>query len=80
MYQKILTDPLKFPSNMPSTARSIIGELLQRDPSKRLGAGGAEEIKKHLFFASIDWVKCVILSVLNTASLFSLAHNMHHHS
>jgi len=57
MYQKILQDPLKFPSGMPSSARSIITELLQRDPSRRLGAGGAEEIKRHMFFASIDWVK-----------------------
>lgn len=30
--------------------------LLQRDPSKRLGANGAEEIKRHPFFAKyIDW-------------------------
>ena len=30
--------------------------LLQRDPSKRLGANGGEEIKKHPFFAKyIDW-------------------------
>lgn len=57
MYQKILSDPLKFPSNMPSTARSIIMELLQRDPTKRLGSNGAEEIKKHMFFASVDWTK-----------------------
>ncbi|KAF8318194.1 Pkinase-domain-containing protein [Clavulina sp. PMI_390] len=57
MYQKILSDPLKFPSNMPSTAKSIITELLQRDPTKRLGASGAEEIKRHMFFGSIDWPK-----------------------
>ena len=30
--------------------------LLQRDPSKRLGANGGEEIKRHPFFAKyIDW-------------------------
>jgi len=30
---------------------------LNRNPSKRLGAGpdGAEEIKKHPFFRDIDW-------------------------
>lgn len=57
MYQKILQDPLKFPSNMVSSAKSIITELLQRDPTKRLGSGGADEIKRHMFFASIDWQK-----------------------
>lgn len=69
MYQKILSDTLKFPSNMPSTARSIITELLQRDPTKRLGASGAEEIKKHMFFASIDWVKYAFKSE-NTEYLY----------
>jgi hypothetical protein len=30
--------------------------LLNKDPSKRLGShGGASEIKKHPFFAEIDW-------------------------
>lgn len=58
MYQRILSDPLNFPPDMSSDARSIITGLLQRDPSRRLGAGGAEEIKRHPFFAKhIDWQK-----------------------
>lgn len=58
MYQKILHDPLKFPSSgMPMPAKTIITELLQRDPTQRLGSGGAEDIKKHMFFASIDFTK-----------------------
>ncbi|KAJ7489440.1 kinase-like domain-containing protein [Mycena latifolia] len=56
MYQRILTDPLNFPLDMPSEARSVMTGLLQRDPAKRLGAHGSEEIKKHPFFAKyIDW-------------------------
>ncbi|GLB41089.1 putative protein kinase C terminal domain [Lyophyllum shimeji] len=56
MYQRILTDPLNFPPDMPSEARSVMTGLLQRDPSKRLGANGGEEIKRHPFFAKyIDW-------------------------
>ena len=36
--------------------------LLQRDPSKRLGANGGEEIKRHPFFAKyIDWNRYVSL-------------------
>lgn len=31
-------------------AKNIIDQLLEIDPGKRLGAGGADEIKKHPFF------------------------------
>ncbi|KAI9573605.1 kinase-like domain-containing protein [Boletus coccyginus] len=50
MYQKILTDPLVFGSEFGSGARSILTSLLDRDPTRRLGVNGAEEIKKHPFF------------------------------
>lgn len=35
----------------------MIVSLLNRNPSKRLGAGpeGSEEIKNHPFFAGVDW-------------------------
>ena len=56
MYQRILADPLNFPPDMPSEARSVMTGLLQRDPNKRLGVNGGEEIKKHPFFSKyIDW-------------------------
>lgn len=56
MYQRILSDPLVFPPDMSSEAKSVMTGLLQRDPSRRLGAGGADEIKKHPFFAKyVDW-------------------------
>lgn len=43
---------------MPQDARQIILLLLNRNPSKRLGATkDAEEVKQHEFFASIDWDK-----------------------
>ncbi|KAJ3862422.1 MAG: kinase-like domain-containing protein [Lentinula lateritia] len=60
MYQRILTDPLNFPPDMPSEARSVMTGLLQRDPAKRLGANGGEEIKRHPFFAKyIDWERLI---------------------
>ncbi|KAG8724415.1 AGC protein kinase Gad8 [Ceratobasidium sp. 395] len=56
MYQRILRDPLRFPDEMHPEARGVITGLLQRDPNKRLGNGGAEEIKNHPFFAKyVDW-------------------------
>ncbi|EIW76082.1 AGC Akt protein kinase [Coniophora puteana RWD-64-598 SS2] len=58
MYQRILSDPLNFPADMPPEARSVMTGLLQRDPTKRMGANGGEEIKRHAFFAKhIDWSK-----------------------
>jgi serum/glucocorticoid-regulated kinase 2 len=59
MYQKILYQPLEFPEEMSSTARSIITGLLVRDPAKRLGHGSVEEIKQHAFFKGLNWeVSC----------------------
>ncbi|KAH7093982.1 AGC/Akt protein kinase [Auriculariales sp. MPI-PUGE-AT-0066] len=56
MYQRILHDPLQFPPEMSSEARSIIVGLLNRDPNRRLGNNGGEEIKRHAFFSRyIDW-------------------------
>ena len=60
MYQRILSDPLVFPPDMPHDAKSVMTGLLQRNPARRLGAGGAEEIKKHPFFAKhIDWNRLI---------------------
>ena len=65
MYQRILSDPLLFPPDMPADAMSVITGLLQRDPSKRLGSNGAEEIKRHPFFSKhIDWNRYVPLACL----------------
>ncbi|MBW0516006.1 hypothetical protein O181_055721 [Austropuccinia psidii MF-1] len=56
MYRKILKDQLTFPAEIKPEARSLLTGLLDRDPSSRLGAKGAEDIKRHPFFAkSIDW-------------------------
>lgn len=36
--------------------QDLISQLLERDPAKRLGAhAGAEEIKAHPFYESINW-------------------------
>ncbi|KAH8104692.1 AGC/Akt protein kinase [Cristinia sonorae] len=51
MYKKILQDPLVFGEDISPAAQSILTGLLTRDPSKRLGVNGADEIKKHPFFA-----------------------------
>lgn len=42
-------------------AKNLLKGLLERDPSKRLGSTeeDAKELKSHVWFASIDWVKLV---------------------
>jgi hypothetical protein len=42
---------------MSQEAKHLIVHLLNRNKSRRLGAGpeGADEIKKHPFFNGIDW-------------------------
>jgi serum/glucocorticoid-regulated kinase 2 len=65
MYQRILSDPLNFPHDISSEARNVMTGLLQRDPSRRLGANGGEEIKRHPFFAKyIDWKRWEALFAL----------------
>jgi serine/threonine protein kinase len=42
---------------LSENCKQLIVSLLNRNPSKRLGAGpeGSEEIKRHPFFEGIDW-------------------------
>lgn len=60
MCQKIMKAPLKFPSHFGLSAqvKNLIAALLERDPAYRIGCRpgvGVEDIKRHPFFAEIDW-------------------------
>jgi len=33
----------------------LLKKLLEKDPSKRLGKMGADEIKKHKWFKNVNW-------------------------
>jgi len=48
---------LALPDKTSPALESLIRGLLTFDPSSRLGAKGAQEIKNHEFFSSIDWSK-----------------------
>lgn len=56
-FRRILTKSVPFPRTMDETSRDFINGLLTKDPKRRLGAGGVQEIKSHDFFAGIDWEK-----------------------
>lgn len=61
MYRQILSAPLYFPGHddddiVPPAAEDLLKQLLCRDPSRRLGANGATEIKAHPFFDGVGGV------------------------
>ena len=57
MFNNIQKAELKTPTFLSNECRSLIKELMNRDPTKRLGAGkrDGEEIKVHPFFHDINW-------------------------
>jgi serine/threonine protein kinase len=57
LFKNIKTAPLKVPLALSEPAKTLLVGLLTRNPTKRLGAGqdDASEIKRHPWFASIDW-------------------------
>eukprot|EP00126_Sphaerothecum_destruens_P002515 Sdes_comp15943_c0_seq1m5088 len=59
MYEKILNETLKFPTNLSPIAVNFMSLLLEKDPSHRLGYGinDAQDVKNHIFFEGIDWIK-----------------------
>ena len=55
MFSNIQRGKLKIPTSLSGDARSLLKELLNRDPLKRLGSRrDAEEIKEHPFFYGIN--------------------------
>lgn len=57
-FHNIIHQALEFPAVPVTSAelKDLLRRLLQRDPSLRLGTrGGAEEVKAHAFFKTIDW-------------------------
>ncbi|KAL3881087.1 hypothetical protein ACJMK2_027718 [Sinanodonta woodiana] len=56
---QILKAKLGMPQFLSPEAQSLLRALFKRNPANRLGTGstGIDEMKKHNFFASIDWKK-----------------------
>jgi serine/threonine protein kinase len=53
--QVIRVKDKEIPINPSSSAKKILKGFLERDPRKRLGCGGLDEIKKHQFFRDMDF-------------------------
>ncbi|KAM8987102.1 microtubule-associated serine/threonine-protein kinase 1 isoform 2-T3 [Ara ararauna] len=58
LFGQVISDEILWPEGeeaLPPDAQHLISCLLQPDPLRRLGAGGAQEVKAHAFFAALDW-------------------------
>lgn len=57
LFEKIRKAQLTYPRYLSDVAQDILHGLLTRDPTQRLGSSSEDsaEVKRHLFFASIDW-------------------------
>ncbi|CAO3614558.1 unnamed protein product [Mucor hiemalis] len=57
IFDAILEDDILYPINMSSDSISICQQLLQREPTHRLGSGpdDAIPIKRHPFFRGVNW-------------------------
>ena len=55
LFKRLKEAPLKFPSHVSKTASSFIQQLLIREPQERLGSNGAQEVKNHPFFDTMEF-------------------------
>ena len=51
----IFPDPVKHKIDMSEDMKDIITQLLQKEPTKRLGHNSKKEVMKHPWFKDIDW-------------------------
>lgn len=57
IFDNILSLDIPWPpeGSLSREAVDLISKLLEPDPTKRLGYNGAQEVKKHPFFRTVDW-------------------------
>jgi serine/threonine protein kinase len=57
LFNNIQRGKLRMPATVSAEGKEMIKKLLQRDPSKRLGASkkDAEDVKMEPFFRGVDW-------------------------
>lgn len=59
LYEKILAGKVKYPSTFDPAAKDLVKRLISIDLTKRYGnlKNGSQDIKKHKWFADVDWKK-----------------------
>lgn len=54
-FEKIVYSKLDFPLSFSKDLKSLLNGLFIKDPSKRLGSNGSQEIKVHPWFSHVRW-------------------------
>lgn len=55
LFDKIRKSAPLFPEYISKASADLILRLLVKDPDKRLGVNGVDEIKNHFWFENVDW-------------------------
>lgn len=59
LFAHTVQDDIEWPENedwsIQEEAKDLITVLLQHSPRDRLGTGGAQEVKEHIYFQGLDW-------------------------
>lgn len=58
LFGQVISDDIVWPGgeeSLPADAQDLITRLLRQNALERLGTGGAQEVKHHVFFRSLDW-------------------------
>ncbi|XP_064607018.1 microtubule-associated serine/threonine-protein kinase 3-like isoform X3 [Liolophura sinensis] len=59
LFSQVINEEIEWPEEedwqVRDDAKDLITGLLQHDPMERLGLGGAQEVKDHVFFYGLDW-------------------------
>ena len=65
LFNSILEQTVSFPRSLSKEAISIIKGFLTKNPNRRLGSGetGEQDIRDHVFFKYIDWIKLFKLEI-----------------
>uniref|UniRef100_A0AAV1VBX3 AGC protein kinase n=1 Tax=Peronospora matthiolae TaxID=2874970 RepID=A0AAV1VBX3_9STRA len=63
LFERLRSARLHFPPYISRRAEALIRQLLNRDPTERLGSKGAQHVKSHIFFEDVDWAKVAMKQV-----------------
>lgn len=55
LFQMIKKPNVTYPEDISQESIDFFKRIFNPNPKKRLGANGAEEIKKHIFFKNVNW-------------------------
>ncbi len=58
LFEQIKFRKPKYPPGLTEDCISLLDSFFTKDPAERIGTkGGPEEVKRHAWFSSMDWVK-----------------------